>query len=92
MTVRTLVDAGLILIAGGALAVSLTHSGPAGTPGATGQPGPAGIQGDPGPAGTSAPSLGYQCQMLFPNQTNGGTETTFYWPCDTKPIGTTVGG
>jgi hypothetical protein len=65
-----------VALSAGALAVSLTHSGPQGPGGATGQQGPAGEQ---GPAGQDAPSLAYQCQMLMPR--DGGTETTFYWPC-----------
>ena len=65
-----------LILAGAALAVSLTHAGPRGAAGAAGLTGPAGPA---GPAGLDAPTLSYQCQMLMPK--NGGTETTFYWPC-----------
>ena len=70
-----------VALSAAALTVALIHAGPAGTPGRPGLTGSQGPAGPQGPAGTSAPTLGYQCQMLFPDNTNRGTETTFYWPC-----------
>jgi len=67
-----------IALSAAALTVALLHAGPRGAPGPTGLTGPAGPQ---GPAGQNAPLLGYECQQLFPNSSNNGTETTFYWPC-----------
>ena len=67
-----------IALSAAALTVALLHAGPRGAPGPTGLTGPAGPQ---GPAGQNAPTLSYTCQMLFPNGSSNGTETTFYWPC-----------
>lgn len=70
-----------LVVAAAALAVALLHAGPRGVRGPAGQAGPAGQQGPAGPAGLNAPTLSYECQDLFPNNSSNGTETTFYWPC-----------
>jgi hypothetical protein len=75
-----------IALSAAALSVSLLHAGPRGAPGPTGLTGPAGPAGPQGPAGQNAPLLGYECQQLFPNNSNNGTETTFYWPCSNSSL------
>jgi hypothetical protein len=78
-----LIAGSAFVIASAALAAALVNPAPLqGRQGPSGPPGAQGTQGQQGPAGTPAPVLGYQCQMLFP--LNGGTETTFYWPCTNK--------
>jgi len=86
-TLATMIMLGLaVALSAAALAVSLLHAGPRGAAGPAGQVGPVGQQGPAGPAGPSAPTLEFVCQELFPNYSEGGTETTFYWPCTTSNL------
>jgi hypothetical protein len=59
-------------------ALTLIHGAPRGLPGPQGPQGAQGITGAQGPA---APVLPYVCQELFPDASNGNTDTTFYFPC-----------
>ena len=86
---HALTSALAVALAAAALAVAVLHAapGPRGPAGPQGPAGPAGATGQQGPAGPAAPALGFTCQMLFPDQSAGGTNTTFYWPCTTNPNG-----
>ena len=68
------------VLSGAALAVSLTHSGPAGLPGRPGQQGPAGPQGPAGDSGTT-PYSNYNlvCNSDFTNP--AGVLQLYYFPC-----------
>lgn len=75
------------ILAGAALAVSLTHAGPRGLRGTTGVRGPQGVQGQQGPAGPAGqdgqtPYTSYDqvCWTTATNQQTGVTGT-YYYPC-----------
>jgi hypothetical protein len=80
-----------LLVGCAALAVSLTHAGPAGprgaqgTRGAAGQRGPAGPQGASGASGTDVPTgqLGF-CYGTFNDETGGGSSYT--WVATITPL------